>query len=365
MLVVQSEYRINRGGTTHGSCKKRARRPRHAEPPPWCRSGLDLQAGVFRPGFDNAGPGFRPGFSGRPEDPPSVLRVVGHYGVLTPFSRTVRGFVLASATFLAAPAAAQSPSAHNQGALTFTGGLDVPSIYYFRGFRQERDPKVTLWPFMDLGITFRSGQGLFDRVGVNVGTWNSLQTGSSGLEGPAKGLHYEEDFYATLALGLGSGMGLGVTYTAYTSPNNMATTIKEASVKLARSGWLRPYGLAAFELNDKGQADSGSSKGTYVEFGASPSLTWKRLTFSAPLRVGLSAKDYYEGRDGDERFGFFDAGGLITMPIGVPERFGSWNVHGGGSYLRLGKTTESRNIDQRGNISNRAIVGIFGVGVAY
>lgn len=53
----------------------------------------------------------------------------------------------------AAPAAAQSTSTHNLGALTFTGGLDVPSIYYFRGFRQERDPKLTLWPFMDLGIT--------------------------------------------------------------------------------------------------------------------------------------------------------------------------------------------------------------------
>jgi hypothetical protein len=80
---------------------------------------------------------------------------------------------------------AQTASTHNQGALAFTGGLDVPSIYYFRGFRQKRDPKVTLWPFMDLAVTFRSGGRPFERVGMNFGTWNSLNTGSSGLEGPA------------------------------------------------------------------------------------------------------------------------------------------------------------------------------------
>ena len=279
--------------------------------------------------------------------------------------RLIKGLILASAILVARPAAPQTTSTHNQGALTFAGGLDVPSIYYFRGFRQERDPKVTLWPFMDLGITFRSGDRPFERVGINLGTWNSLNTGSSGLEGPSQGLHYEEDFYATLAIGLGAGLGLGVTYTAYTSPNNMATTVQEASVKVAQAGWLNPYGLVAFELSDKGQADGGNSKGTYVEFGASPSWRWKTLTFSGPMRVGLSAKDYYEGRDGDAPFGFFDIGGLATFPLGVPERFGSWNVHGGASYLLLGDTTEARNIDQDGNISGRAVVTIFGVGVSY
>jgi uncharacterized protein (TIGR02001 family) len=277
----------------------------------------------------------------------------------------MRAVILASAILVSAPGSAQTASPHNQGALTFTGGLDVPSIYYFRGFRQERDPNVTLWPFADLGIRFRSGDGLFDRIGVNLGTWNSLNTGSSGSDGPSQGLHYEEDFYATLSVGLGSNLGLGATYRAYTSPNNMATTVKEASLKLARSGWLAPYGLVAFELSDNGQADSGTSKGTYVEFGASPSWTWKKLTLSGPMRLGLSAKDYYEGREGDTPFGFFDVGGLVTFPLGVPERFGSWNVHGGGNYLLLGDTTEARNIDQDGNISGRAVVTIFGVGVSY
>lgn len=279
--------------------------------------------------------------------------------------RTLSGAIVACSILAAVPAAAQSASTANTGALTFTGGLDVPSIYYFRGFRQEREPKITMWPFMDLGITFRSGDGAFQRVGVNLGTWNSLNTGSSGLDGPAQGLHYEEDFYATLALGLGSRFGFAATYTAYTSPNNMSTTVKEASLKVSRSDRINPYALAGFELSDKGQADGGNAKGTYLEFGASPAWKLKRLTLSAPFRVGLSAKDYYEGPDGDVFFGFFDVGGLATMPLGVPERFGSWNVHGGANYLMLGDTTEARNIDQEGNISGRAVLWIFGVGVAY
>ena len=147
----------------------------------------------------------------------------------------------------------------------------------------------------------------------------------------------------------------------------MASTIQEASVKVSRADRINPYALVAFELSDKGQVDSGDSKGTYVEFGGSP--TWKfkvnRFAVSAPLRVGFSAKDYYEGPDGDHPFGFFEVGGLATMRLGVPERFGSWNVHGGGSYLMLGDATEARNIDQEGNITGRATLWIFGVGVAY
>ncbi len=72
-------------------------------------------------------------------------------------------------------------------------------------------------------------------VGVNIGTWHSLQTGSSGSDGPSGRIHYEEDFYATLGFGFGSDVSAGVTFTAYTSPNNMFNTVKEISVKVAKA----------------------------------------------------------------------------------------------------------------------------------
>src|SRR2546426_5457925 len=107
-------------------------------------------------------------------------------------------------------------SGSNQGALKFTGGLDSPSIYYFRGFRQERDPAVTLWPYGDIGIAVRSHETGLRSVAVNFGVWNSLQTGSSGIEGPSKRLHYEEDFYTTLTFGFGRGLAGSATFTANT-----------------------------------------------------------------------------------------------------------------------------------------------------
>jgi len=149
----------------------------------------------------------------------------------------------------------------NPGALTFTGGIDFPTLYFFRGIRQETDPALTMWPYGDLGIALHSGDGGVKSVGVNVGVWNSLHTGSSGTDGVSGKLHYEEDFYATLALGFGGGFSLNTTYMALTSPNNMFATVKEMQFKVSKAHWLNPYGFLAFELSDDGQADAGQTFG--------------------------------------------------------------------------------------------------------
>src|ERR1700752_4152103 len=157
-------------------------------------------------------------------------------------------FALASALslFLAGSAAAQTPAPApaadpdpNTGALTFTGGLDVPTKYMFRGLNQEPgDSKLTLFPYGDLGIAFYSGEGAVKSASVNFGVWNALLTGSSGLDGPTDKLHYEEDFYATLNLGFDKGFSLGTTYTAYTSPNGMFPTVQEILFKVSKTHML-------------------------------------------------------------------------------------------------------------------------------
>ena len=276
---------------------------------------------------------------------------------------------VAWSVLVSGPAWAQTAGGPNSGAVTFTGGFDVlPGVpYVFRGIVQERDPKLTLWPYGDLGIALWSGDGGLKSLGVNFGVWNSLQTGSSGVEGPTKRLHYEENFYATLALRFGGGVSLGSTFTAYSSPNNFFTTVEELSFKVSKAHMLAPYGLLALELSDDGQADEGSNKGTYLELGIGPS--WPRggagLRLTVPVKVGLSLKDYYEGPAGDEKFGFFEAGGLVTLPItGVSSRFGSWNVHGGADVLFLGG--ESNSLLRLLNSGDRSkLVGLFGIGVKY
>jgi hypothetical protein len=266
----------------------------------------------------------------------------------------------------ASPAWAQAaaPIDPNPGNLTLTGGIDFLNAYLFRGIPQD-DTGVVMWPYGDLGIALHSGDGVFKSVGVNVGLWNSLHTGDAGVNGPSGKLWYESDFYATFGLGFGKGTSLGVTYTAYTSPNASFNTVREVSFRFALddSGPLgrmasRPYVLVARELD--GQADGGAEEGTYLELGASPGFPVAGFAVNVPLRAGFSLGDYYEGVNGDERFGFFSVAGMVTVPLSsTPTRVGSWNIHGGVEYVRLG----DRNAEILGDTSK--VNGSIGIGLSY
>jgi hypothetical protein len=269
-------------------------------------------------------------------------------------------FLMSSSAAAQTPAAATPPDP-NTGALTFTGGLDVPTKYVFRGLVQEADSKLTLFPYGDLGIAFYSGDGAVKSASVNFGVWNALLTGSSGLDGIEEKLHYEEDFYATLNLGFARGFSLGTTYTAYTSPNGMFNTVQELAFKVSKAHMLAPYGTIAFELD--GQADGGSNEGVYLELGVAPSwpLAGGKVTFAVPVKFGFSLKDYYELADEDHKFGYFQAGGLFTIPFtAATSKFGAWNFHGGVDVYAFGDTTKAFNSGDGGKV-----VASFGIGVVY
>lgn len=272
---------------------------------------------------------------------------------------TLSAFALA--TLLCGGTASAQPADPNTGAITFTGGVDVPTKYVFRGLTQEADSKLTLFPFGDIGIALGTGDGAIKSASVNIGLWNALMTGSSGLDGPNDQLHYEQDFYATLGLGFGHGLSLATTYTAYTSPNGMFGTVQEMAFRVSKAHMLAPYGMIAFELD--GQADAGSNEGTYLEFGVGPSwpIAGGRATLAVPVKAGFSLNDYYEGPDGDETFGYLDAGALVTYPFtSATSKFGVWNVHAGANVLALGDSTRLLNSGDRGKF-----VALFGVAVVY
>ncbi len=244
---------------------------------------------------------------------------------------------------------AQTPDP-NAGAITLTTAVDFPSVYFFRGIRQESDPKLTTFAAGDVGISLFSGDGALKTAGLNVGIWNSLHTGTSGLDAE-KSSHYEEDFYASVSLGFSRGITVTPTFTAYTSPNTSFGTVQELSLKLAHASRFAPYGLVAVEL--KGQADAGANEGTYGEFGVAPSWALGRtaVTMAIPVKVGLSLRDYYELSGTDNKFGYVDAGVLFTVPFTrVPSNFGSWNIHGGVNFLAFGDTTKALNSGDGGQV---------------
>jgi hypothetical protein len=267
------------------------------------------------------------------------------------------------------PAFAQETKDPNPGALTLTGSVDFLNQYMFRGIRQN-STGIATWPAMDLGISAYSGDGGLKSVGINFGTWNSLHTGDTGQEGPSGKLWYESDFYAAMGFGFGGGTSFTTTYTAYTSPNNGFTTVKEIMFKLAvdDSGKLgkaavKPYIAIAREFDTdiaQGQADGGDNAGTYVEIGFAPGYSVPKASIAFPIKIGLSASDYYELAGVDNKFGFFSIGGLVTVPLGGTSSFGAWNIHGGVEYQKLGTTTEALN----GGEGNQ-VIGSFGIGFSY
>ena len=278
-------------------------------------------------------------------------------------TRVAAALGAAAALLWATPASAQGTDP-NPGAMTLTANFEVVNAYMFRGIPQD-ESRVIMWPSADLGIALFSGDGGLKSVGVNIGTWNSLHTGDAGLNNLVNGkMWYESDFYATVGFGLSGGTTAAVTYTAYTSPNGLFGTVREIAFKLSvdDSGRLgaaaiHPYVQLARELS--GQADGGAEEGTYVELGVAPGVSFSRVSVSVPVKVGLSAGNYYEGLNGDETFGYFSVAGIATVPFtSMPTRFGTWNVHGGVEYQRLG----DRNSFAFGK--NQAIYSI-GVGFSY
>jgi hypothetical protein len=260
-------------------------------------------------------------------------------------TRTVRyGWSILGA-FAAVMVVASTASAQ----VAVTGGLDFTNQYNFRGIRQNTEG-VSIWPYIDLGIPAYKGDGSLKTASVNVGMWNAFHSqidNFTNLDGEVtSNKWYEADYYAALGLGFGGGVSVGTTYTSYTSPGNYFAHVKELAFKLAvddsgmlGKGAVKPYVVLAFELDDDGQADAGASKGRYLELGVAPGYAGSKASLAVPIKVGLSAGDYYEfGTGTDDKFGYFSIAGIVTVPVNAHA-----NIHGGVEVQAFGDNLKAYN----------------------
>jgi len=252
----------------------------------------------------------------------------------------------------AAPAAAQAPK------VAVTGGVDFSNRYDFRGIRQNGG-EVSIWPFADVGVPVFNGDGSLKTVTVNVGTWNAVQSEMPDSK------WYESDLYGTVGLGFGM-TTLGFTYTSYMSPGDYWHNVQELAVKLAvddssklGKGAVKPYALVAFELGDGG-ADGVSKKGTYVELGIAPGYSAPKASIAFPIKVGLSANDYYEFGGEDAKFGYFSVAGIATVPVNS-----NWNVHGGVELQMYGDKLAEVNHYGKDFDRKYAPIASIGLGFSY
>ena len=243
-----------------------------------------------------------------------------------------------------------APVADTPKRVTVTMGVDVLSAYMFRGIHQESDG-VAAQPPLDVGIVLGKG------VTANFGNWYSLHSGPSGS-------FYEADSYGAVTFTAGK-LKPGVLFTSYTSPNDRFRTVHELAAVVgiddgASAFPLSPKATLAFELS--GQADGGERRGSYLELGIRPTLplfTAKYpVSLAVPVRIGLSVKDYYEGPNGSETFGFFSSGLVASVPLAT--RGVTWDFHGGVDLMRLGGNMASLN----GEDGFKAI-GVLGLTLIY
>jgi hypothetical protein len=243
----------------------------------------------------------------------------------------------------------------NTGRLALSLGVDWASAYFFRGIAQEVGG-ANFQPYASVAFKLVDHVGPLTALTATPGIWNNWHAGGGTLVEPVDPkFWYESDLYFTLAATLFENLTLGLTYTAYTSPNDSFGTVQELglSLSLNDSKWL-----GAFALNPSlfvggeltGQADAGHARGVYLQLGITPSYTFAPesaypLTVSFPVTLGLSAGNYYEFGTGDNpAFGYVQFGPVFAVPMSfIPKSFGTWAVKGALELLFLGDTLQAVN----------------------
>ena len=85
------------------------------------------------------------------------------------------------------------------------------------------------------------------------------------------------------------------------------------------------------------------------------------MSLGVPLTLGMSVNNYYEdGGPTNDAFGYLDLGLVLSMPLNMPESYGSWELSGGAHVLLLGRYLESLN----GGRQYQAI-GSLGLSIGY
>jgi hypothetical protein len=263
------------------------------------------------------------------------------------------------------------PSGPNAGKLSWSGGTDFATAYFFRGYNQE-DQGLIAQPYANLYLKAVDTDSL--KVTPYLGTWNSLHSEDTlANAGGGPDAWYESDFIAGVDVSSGA-FTFGVVYTAYTYPGGAFETIQELGAKVTwddtefqkgKLGFaLKPYVAVYAETSD-----GNGSEDWYGEVGISPGVyTFNKdgkypVALAVPIIAGFNLKDYYFDADGDEQIlGYISAAVTASVPLAfVPSDYGSWNLTGTFQYLFL--NADSTEFANHGDDSE--FIGKLGIAFAY
>jgi hypothetical protein len=244
-------------------------------------------------------------------------------------------------------------------------GVNIVSQYISRGVIFENQSSI-IQPYADLYFKLYEGDGFFNKIVLNLGTWGSFHSRHTdqglvqGVAHSSTAAWYEEDFTAGVSFTFAKNFTLTPSYYSFLSPNDGFETFQGLNVKFAYDDTdllgkfaLHPYVQVLFELENK--AGSGVDQGVYYEIGVAPSVPVGPVTLTFPLTVGLGSNGFYgqldtkTGKVHDEAFGYFSAGvnAAYTLKF-IPECYGTWTANAGYTYYYLGEGTSDFNTRQRG-----------------
>jgi hypothetical protein len=253
-------------------------------------------------------------------------------------------------------AAGTAQAGPNSGKVAFSFGLDFTTAYFFRGILQERDGLI-VQPYGEINYSLVSKEeGCLTGFTLIGGMWNSVHSEATLESGSGPGNWYEADVYAGLKWTFLGKVDFKTLYIAYTYPNGSFQTVQELdyTVGLNDSEWLGAFALypsftVAQELDGTAL---GEDSGWYGEFNIRPTFTIVEsddypVSLALPMQVGLSFDDYYEaGLEDDDKFGFFKAGAVFSVPLAfMPEEYGSWSASAGASIYAFGSNLKEFNED--------------------
>lgn len=287
---------------------------------------------------------------------------IGHKFLTTAF---VAG--LTATAFSAQTASAQeaAPSLNN-GAVSFSLGVDVPTKYIFRGYEIEENGLI-VQPYAEASFAVAEG------VDFYIGTWNSIHEDQTGaVAGSSNDEWFESDLYVGVSLGMFDPFSIDISYVHYLYPSNAFGDYKEINVavgfddsELLGDYAVSPYALVAFEFDTTGAGDDDN---IYLELGGEWGMSLVEsedypIDLTIPVAIGLSLDEFYVDDDGDnEFFGFISIGANLGMPLTfIPAEFGSWSA---GAGITLFLLNDNAGLDD-GDNDDYNIVGSIGIAMEY
>ncbi|MEW6117461.1 MAG: hypothetical protein AB1553_11230 [Nitrospirota bacterium] len=219
------------------------------------------------------------------------------------------------------------------GKVHVIGSLGISTADYTRGkfddVREELNDIAVSGTLKVVFGLFERNQGWLRNLNLVVASQNALSDKAPFDNATDPKIWYESNNFAALTTRTSDDLLFGVTYTAFTSPNDVSGTSEEVAAAVLYTGknfigGLSPQAKIVFPVD----AGDGYFAGVSITPGFNP-IQGSGLTLKVPIEAGLGFDDFY-GTDDDDVLAYGSAGLVASLPLKfIPKEYGNWSFSAG------------------------------------